>query len=60
MATVEATSSQLSVVTRMAAQFPALRIVIDHFGFVGAEIEVGGRDAMAAAVAREEGDLLAG
>jgi predicted TIM-barrel fold metal-dependent hydrolase len=33
VATVEATSSQLSVVTRMAAQFPALRIVIDHFGW---------------------------
>ena len=33
VATVEATSSQLSVVTQMAAQFPALRIVIDHFGW---------------------------
>lgn len=33
VATVEATSSQLSTVTRMAAQFPALRIVIDHFGW---------------------------
>jgi predicted TIM-barrel fold metal-dependent hydrolase len=33
VATVEATSSQLSVVTRMATQFPALRIVIDHFGW---------------------------
>jgi predicted TIM-barrel fold metal-dependent hydrolase len=33
VATVEATSSQLSLVTRMAAQFPALRIVIDHFGW---------------------------
>jgi predicted TIM-barrel fold metal-dependent hydrolase len=33
VATVEAMSSQLSVVTRMAAQFPALRIVVDHFGW---------------------------
>jgi predicted TIM-barrel fold metal-dependent hydrolase len=33
VATVEATSSQLSVVTRLAARFPDLKIVIDHFGW---------------------------
>jgi predicted TIM-barrel fold metal-dependent hydrolase len=33
VATVEATSSQLGIVTRLAAEFPALRIVIDHFGW---------------------------
>ncbi len=33
VATVEATSSQLGVVTRLAAQFPDLKIVIDHFGW---------------------------
>jgi predicted TIM-barrel fold metal-dependent hydrolase len=33
VATVEATSSQLDVVTRLAAEFPDLRIVIDHFGW---------------------------
>jgi predicted TIM-barrel fold metal-dependent hydrolase len=33
VATVEAASSQLGVVTRLAAQFPTLRIVIDHFGW---------------------------
>lgn len=33
VATVEATSGQLGVVARLAAEFPALRIVIDHFGW---------------------------
>ena len=33
VATVEARSSQLDIVTRLAAQFPTLRIVIDHFGW---------------------------
>jgi predicted TIM-barrel fold metal-dependent hydrolase len=33
VATVEATSSQLEIVTRLAAEFPALNIVIDHFGW---------------------------
>jgi predicted TIM-barrel fold metal-dependent hydrolase len=33
VATVEATSSQLGIVTRLAAEFPALRIIIDHFGW---------------------------
>lgn len=33
VATVEATSSQLGVVARLAAEFPALRIVVDHFGW---------------------------
>lgn len=33
VATVEARSSQLSIVTRLAARFPELRIVIDHFGW---------------------------
>jgi predicted TIM-barrel fold metal-dependent hydrolase len=32
-ATVEATSSQLGIVTRLAAEFPALKIIIDHFGW---------------------------
>jgi predicted TIM-barrel fold metal-dependent hydrolase len=42
VATVEAASSQLGVVTRLAAQFPALRIVIDHFGWP--EVAPGGGD----------------
>jgi len=33
VATVEATSGQLGIVARLAAEFPALRIVIDHFGW---------------------------
>ena len=33
VATVEATTGQLATVTRLAAQFPDLRIVIDHFGW---------------------------
>jgi predicted TIM-barrel fold metal-dependent hydrolase len=33
VATVEATSSQLGIVTRLAAEFPDLKIVIDHFGW---------------------------
>ena len=33
VATVEAPSSQLGTVTRLAAQFPELKIVIDHFGW---------------------------
>ena len=33
VATVEATSGQLGTVARLAAEFPALRIVIDHFGW---------------------------
>jgi predicted TIM-barrel fold metal-dependent hydrolase len=33
VATVEAPSSQLGTVTRLAAQFPDLKIVIDHFGW---------------------------
>jgi Amidohydrolase len=33
VATVEATSSQLGIVTRLAAEFPALKIVIDHLGW---------------------------
>jgi predicted TIM-barrel fold metal-dependent hydrolase len=33
VATVEARSSQLGIVTRLAALFPTLRIVIDHFGW---------------------------
>ena len=37
VATVEAPSSQLRTVTRLAAEFPALRIVIDHFGWPAAD-----------------------
>ena len=33
VATVEATSGQLDIVTRLASEFPALKIVIDHFGW---------------------------
>ena len=33
VATIEATSGQLGIVTRLPEQFPALRIVIDHFGW---------------------------
>jgi predicted TIM-barrel fold metal-dependent hydrolase len=33
VATVEATSRQLGMVTRLAAEFPTLKIVIDHFGW---------------------------
>lgn len=33
VATIEATSGQLGIVTRLLEQFPALRIVIDHFGW---------------------------
>jgi predicted TIM-barrel fold metal-dependent hydrolase len=33
VATVEATSGQLSTVARLAAEFPAMKIVIDHFGW---------------------------
>jgi predicted TIM-barrel fold metal-dependent hydrolase len=33
VATVEARSGQLGIVTRLAAEFPALRIVVDHFGW---------------------------
>ena len=33
VATVEATSRQLGIVARLAAEFPALRIVVDHFGW---------------------------
>ena len=33
VATVEARSSQLDIVTRLTAEFPALRFVIDHFGW---------------------------
>jgi predicted TIM-barrel fold metal-dependent hydrolase len=33
VATVEAASSQLGTVTRLAAHFPDLKIVIDHFGW---------------------------
>jgi predicted TIM-barrel fold metal-dependent hydrolase len=33
VATVEARSSQLNTVTHLAAQFPDLKIVIDHFGW---------------------------
>ena len=33
VATIEATSGQLGIVTRLAEQFPSLRIVIDHFGW---------------------------
>ncbi len=33
VATVEATSDQLSVVTRLARELPELKIVIDHFGW---------------------------
>ena len=36
VATVEATSDQLGSVTRLAAQFPALKIVVDHFGWPAA------------------------
>lgn len=42
VATVEATSSQLDTVTRLAAEFPALRIVIDHFGWPEAGPDSGG------------------
>ena len=34
VATVESPSSQLSTVARLAAQFPDLNIVIDHFGWL--------------------------
>jgi len=42
VATVEAASSQLGTVTRLAAQFPDLKIVIDHFGWPapGADAEI--------------------
>jgi predicted TIM-barrel fold metal-dependent hydrolase len=33
IATVEAASSQLGTVTRLAARFPDLKIVVDHFGW---------------------------
>ena len=33
VATVEARSSQLDTVTQLAAQFPDLKIVVDHFGW---------------------------
>lgn len=33
VATVEATSDQLGIVAGMAAEFPALKIVVDHFGW---------------------------
>ncbi len=33
VATVEAASSQLGIVTRLAVEFPDLRIVVDHFGW---------------------------
>ena len=33
VATIEATSSQLGIVARLAAEFPGLRIVLDHFGW---------------------------
>ena len=33
VATIEATSGQLGIVTRLPEQFPDLRIVIDHFGW---------------------------
>jgi predicted TIM-barrel fold metal-dependent hydrolase len=33
VATVEATSDQLSAVTRLARELPELRIVVDHFGW---------------------------
>src|SRR3974390_452332 len=33
VATIEATSGQLDIVTRLPEQFPALKIVIDHFGW---------------------------
>jgi predicted TIM-barrel fold metal-dependent hydrolase len=36
VATVEAPSSQLGNVARLAAEFPALRIVVDHFGWPAA------------------------
>ena len=42
VATVEAPSSQLGTVTRLAAQFPDLKIVIDHFGWP--EACLGGTD----------------
>ncbi len=42
VATVEATSSQLGIVARLAAEFPALRIVVDHFGWP--EVGPGGAD----------------
>jgi predicted TIM-barrel fold metal-dependent hydrolase len=52
VATVEAPASQLGTVTRLAAQFPDLNIVIDHFGWP--EVSPG-RDDMAGHM-----DLLAG
>ena len=42
VATVEATSSQLGTVARLAAGFPALRIVVDHFGWPSAGPPRGG------------------
>ena len=33
VATVEATSGQLGIVARLAAEFPSLRIIVDHFGW---------------------------
>jgi predicted TIM-barrel fold metal-dependent hydrolase len=42
VATVEARSSQLGIVTRLAAEFPALKIVIDHFGWPTPGPEGGG------------------
>ena len=44
VATVEATSSQLGTVARLAAEFPALRIVVDHFGWPPADPRGGGLD----------------
>jgi predicted TIM-barrel fold metal-dependent hydrolase len=55
VATVEAPSSQLATVTRLAAQFPDLNIVIDHFGWP----EIGpGREDLAGHMDRL-GDLAA-
>ncbi len=44
VATVEATSSQLGTVARLAAEFPALKIVVDHFGWPPASPRGGGLD----------------
>ncbi len=44
VATVEATSGQLGTVARLAAEFPALRIVVDHFGWPPAGPRGGGLD----------------
>ncbi|HUK69373.1 MAG TPA: hypothetical protein VLW50_11585 [Streptosporangiaceae bacterium] len=55
MATVEATSSQLGTVARLAAEFPAPRIVVDHFGWPPAGPRGGGRRMLGSDLPIENG-----